>query len=187
MPPAPPSLLSRQNSLLLIIDPQTRLMPAIEEAEAVTARIGLLIDAARLLDVPVLATEHCPTAIGPLLPALRSRLEAEEILEKRHFGAWAEPHVRQAITDSGCRQIILAGAETHVCVAQTALALQGAGYQTFIASDAVGSRRALDRQTALQRLAQAGVVPVTMEMALFEWLENADHPAFRQVLEIVKA
>lgn len=180
-------LLARDASLLLLIDPQTRLMPAIQHGDALAARITRLIDAARLLGVPVLATEHCPQAIGPLLACIRDRLAPEEIIEKRHFSAWSEPAFQQALSRRERRQIVLAGVEAHVCVAQTALALTQANHQVFCITDAIGSRHEQDRQAALGRFAQAGLIPVTMEAVLFEWLESADHPAFKPVLEIIKA
>jgi len=180
-------LLTRDASLLLLIDPQVRLMPAIQDGEALAMRFTRLIDAARLLGVPVLATEHCSQAIGPLLACIRDRLAPEEILEKRHFSAWAEPTFRAVLGRAARRQIVIAGVEAHVCVAQTAMALAQAGHKVFCVTDAVGSRREKDLQAALARFSQAGIVPVTMESVLFEWLESADHPAFKPVLEIIKA
>lgn len=180
-------LLTRDASLLVLIDPQARLMPAIQHGDALATRLAHLIDAARLLGVPVMATEHCPQAIGPLLACIRDRLRPDEIVEKRHFSAWSEPAFRAALGATSRRQIVIAGVEAHVCVAQTALALAEADHQVFCITDAVGSRREQDRQTALTRFAQAGIGPVTMEAVLFEWLESADHPAFKPVLEIIKA
>jgi len=187
MPDQDGPLLSRHASLLLLIDPQVRLMPAIQDGEALAMRFTRLIEAARLLGVPVLATEHCPRAIGPLLACIRDRLAPEDIVEKRHFNAWAEPAFRAALGATARRQIVMAGVEAHVCVAQTALALAQAGHKVFCVVDAVGSRRDQDRQAALARFTQAGIVPVTLEAVLFEWLESADHPAFKPVLEIIKA
>jgi len=180
-------LLTRDASLLLLIDPQVRLMPAIQDGEALARLFTRLIEAARLVGVPVLATEHCPQAIGPLLAGIRDRLTPEEIVEKRHFSAWAEPAFRTALGTAARHQIVIAGVEAHVCVAQTALALARAGHKVFCVHDAVGSRREQDRQTALARFTQAGIIPVSMESVLFEWLESADHPAFKPVLEIIKA
>lgn len=171
---------------MLLIDLQARLMPAIADSIAVIAGADRLLRGADRLGVPVLATEHCPDAIGATVEPLLTRLGSRRRVGKRHFDAMAEPEVRAAVEAASRPAVVVAGAEAHVCVAQSVLGLRSAGYRVFVAEDACGSRHAADREAGLARLRAAGCVPVTVEALLFEWLGNADHPVFRDVLSIIK-
>jgi len=177
---------SAGETLVLLVDPQGRLMPAIEHAAAVTAALDRLLRGADLLGVPVRATEHCAEAIGSAVAVLAGRLGPERIIAKRSFDAMAEPGARAAVAALDRPVIAIAGVEAHVCVAQTALGLRAAGYRVRVVEDACGSRRAIDREAGLARLRAAGCVPVTVEALMFEWCGSADHPAFKAVLSIIK-
>jgi nicotinamidase-related amidase len=174
------------DSLVLLVDAQERLVPAIHDGTAVIAAVGRLLRGAKCLGVSIRATEHCPEAIGPTITALGEHLEAGSRLAKRSFDAIAEPGIREAFDDLGRSSVIVVGVEAHVCVAQTALGLLDTGRRVFIAEDACGSRRPVDREVGLARLRTAGCVPVTVEALLFEWLGDADNPAFKDVLSIIK-
>jgi nicotinamidase-related amidase len=174
------------DSLLLVIDMQTRLLPAISNAQNVHARVDRLIRAARLLDIPVQVTEHCAEAIGPTDSRLRAHLTEAEVLKKRSFDAAADPAVTRRLEALDRRSIAICGVEAHVCVAQTALGLRARGYEVFVLEDACGSRHEGDRRVVLARLVQAGCVPMTVEAMVFEWLGHADHPRFRDLLAIIK-
>jgi len=184
--PAAPDLMRAADSVLLLVDLQQRLAPAIPEAERLVFNAGRLLTGARRLKLPVLATEHCPAAIGPTLEPLRVRLAPEEIYEKTHFCAAAEAGFRERVAALGRGQWILCGTEAHVCLLQTALGLRALEQEVFVVADAVGSRRAEDRAIALTRLRAAGCGLVTTEMVLFEWLGHAGNPAFKDLLEIIK-
>ncbi len=109
------------------------------------------------------------------------------IIGKRHFSAMAEPALPEVLGQLGRTQVLVGGMEAHVCVLQTALGILDAGYECWFVQDAAGSRHAADRLAAATRLAAAGARTVTAEMALFEWLRHADHPAFRSVHGLIKA
>lgn len=179
--------LNRHNSLLLIVDVQSRLAPAVAQHERVTARSAALIRAARLLGVPVVATEHCAERIGPLVPALRGLLSDAEVVGKRHFCCTDEPEVRARLDAAGRRQIVVTGMEAHVCAMQAALGLAECGYTPFFVQDATGSRHPEDHAAAVGRLRAEQVGIVTAEMVLFEWTASADAAAFRDILAIVKS
>jgi nicotinamidase-related amidase len=179
-------LIEADRSLLLIIDPQERLLPAMAEPERLKSEWLALVAAARRLAVPVLCSEHCPDALGPAVPALRAALQEAEFIRKRTFSCLASECASQQLLSPTGRHVILCGVETHVCVMQTALDLLARGQQVFVVASAVASRRANDRTAALERMVRAGAETVTFEMVLFEWLRDADHPAFRDVLTIVK-
>lgn len=174
-------LLTAENSLLLLIDLQSKLAPAIQHNTEVEQHCRWLLEVARELAIPVLATEQYPQGLGVTVPSLLTLLKSEEILEKIHFSAYRESHVQAALADSGRRQIVLCGTETHVCVLQTALDLISAGCQVFVVAEACGSRRDSDKQLALGRLQQAGAVIVSREMVAFEWLQRAGTTQFRQI------
>ena len=174
-------LLTADRSLLLLIDLQSKLAPAIHNNAEVEQHCRWLVEVARELAVPVLATEQYPQGLGVTVPTVLALLKSEEILEKIHFSAYKEPHIQAALADAGRRQIILCGTETHVCVLQTALDLVAAGYQVYLVAEACGSRRDSDKQLALGRLQQAGVVIVSREMVAFEWLQRAGTAQFRQI------
>jgi len=176
-------LIDRANSILLIIDMQARLMPAIEGGEAILDRAMLLAETARRLGVPILATEQNPAGLGGTVAALAGYVEAP--IRKRHFNACAGSGLLDRLPE-GRKAIVAAGAEAHVCVLQTALDLHRLGYSVFVVADAVGSRCAIDKETALSRLAAAGCAIVTAEMVAFEWLAQCDDPQFREILALIK-
>ena len=179
-------LLDRDRSLLMVIDIQERLAPAIEGAEDLIARTRLLLEAAARLGVPVLATEQYPKGLGASDRRLDPLLEGATILAKTSFSALGEPAIRDWIARSCREQIVLTGMETHICVAQTALALRETGRATVVVADAVGSRRAERKALGLQRMAAHGVELVDSEMVLFEWLREAGTPQFKELSRLVR-
>src|SRR3569833_3111666 len=178
-------LARRDASLLLIVDVQERLLPAIAEAEAVVAACATLIDGAGLFGIPVIACEQNPKGLGPTAAALQARFHGVEVFEKLTFSAFADPAVRACIEAVPDRSIVLCGLEAHVCVLQTALDLRATGREVFVAADAVGSRTARNRDLALPRLRQSGVQVVSVEMLLFEWAGAAGTAAFRAMSRLV--
>lgn len=185
---APARRLDRATSLLLVVDIQERLASHVAGHEALIARTQALLEAAAMLAVPRLATEHCAQRIGPLVQAISGRLEKREIFAKTRFGALDHSEIAAAIARAARPQVVIAGMEAHVCVMQTALGLVAAHYDVFIVGDAVGSRadRQEDRALALARLRDAGCTIAGTETVLFEWTGSGDDPALRDVLKIVK-
>lgn len=179
-------LVDREDSLLLIVDVQERLAPAIAGRQAVEARIAALLQGARRLAVPVLASEQYPQGLGPTVPGLAGLLEPKERIAKRAFSCAAEPAFRSALAAAGRGQIVICGMEAHVCVLQSALELADGGYRVFAVADAMGSRDPENRAVALQRMAARGIEAVTSEMVLFEWLRRSDDESFRDLLSLIK-
>jgi len=176
-------LATAKGAVLLLVDLQQRLMPAIDDGETVVARAVRLAEAARLLDVPVRATEQNPAGLGPTVAPLAAYPQA--ILAKTTFSATGDPGF-PALLPAGAREIVVAGCEAHVCVLQTALGLLTLGHRVLVAADAVGSRDPADRAAALDRARQRGAEIVTSEMVLFEWLRDSRHPKFRDVQKLLK-
>jgi nicotinamidase-related amidase len=174
------------HSALVLIDLQERLMPAIAGGERVIERAGLLLQGARTLDVPVLATRQYPKGLGGLVAPFSEVLAAGECHDKLAFSALAEEPVRDALLALGRDQFILVGVEAHVCVLQTALDLLAEGYRVAVVADAVSSRTTESRTLALERLGRQGAAVVNVEMVLFEWLEKAGTEAFRALSPLIR-
>ncbi len=175
--------IDRDTSTLLIVDFQARLMPAIEGGMAAVANARRLLQAAGLLGVPILFTEQNAGGLGPSVLELAT-YAAGNVAHKMSFDACREAGFLARLGERG--SVVVAGCETHVCVMQTVLGLIDAGRQVYLVRDAVGSRRAESKETAIRRMECHGVEIVTTEMVLFEWLGSAAHSRFREVLALVK-
>ena len=176
--------LSATHSVLLVVDMQASLMPVINQASERTAAVARLVQAAKLLDIPVLATEHLADKLGHTVEPLRADLQA--VCHKTHFDGTKEEGF-EAFMPAGRPQVVMVGAEAHVCVMQTALGVLQSGREVWMATDGCGSRHDEDRQCGLDRLARAGAELVSAEMVMFEWLVHAHHPQFRGVLAAIKS
>src|SRR5215469_6419722 len=172
----------REHSALLIVDFQTRLMPAIDDGTAVIANARRLLDAAALLAVPVIVTEQNAGGLGPTVPELRT--DTAQLFHKMTFDACRMPGFLDGLPE--CRSLIVSGCEAHVCVLQTVLGLIDAGRQVYAVRDAMGSRRAESKEAALRRMERAGAEIVTTEMVVFEWLGTAADPRLRQVIDLIR-
>ncbi len=169
-------------SLLLVVDMQSRLLPVIDNADAVLANAIWLVKVAQAIGIPVLATEHCPERVGLTDPGLRDLLPEESIVNKEHFSAVTEGALLQG-PHANREQWVVIGTEAHVCVQQTVLDLLAVGRKIFVVDEAVGSRRSHDKDLALRRMQQNGAEIVSREMVAFEWLERANTTVFRDVLK----
>lgn len=175
-------VIERERSALLLVDFQSRLMPAIEDGAGVIANARRLLDAAQMFDVPAMCTEQNPDGLGPTVPELRQA--AGRTAFKMTFDATGMPGFAAALPNRP--DLVVAGCETHVCVLQTVLGLLRAGKRVFLVRDVVGSRRAESKETAIQRMQRNGAEVVTAEMVLFEWLATAADPRLRKVLGLVR-
>ncbi|MBN9797822.1 isochorismatase [Pseudonocardia sp. UM4_GMWB1] len=172
-------LMNAGNAVLLLVDLQERLVPAMHDGERVVARAARLAEAATLLEVPVLATEQVPEKLGPTVERLAGLPHL--VMPKTRFAADDD-----VLFPPGRGEIVVAGVEAHVCVLQTVLELLADDRRVALVADAVGSRFVEDEQLALQRARAAGAEIVTSEMVLFEWLRDATHPRFREVQKLLK-
>ena len=173
-------LINADHSLLLLIDLQERLAPAIQDIDTVLRHNLWLVAVAQRLAVPVGATVQYPSGLGPMVPELGACIAPDRIVEKIHFSAVADGCLER-LPDFSRRQIVLTGTESHVCVLQTALGLRAPGNEVVVAAEAVGARRATDRDPALPRPRQEGCRIVSREMVAFEWLHKAGTDQFRQI------
>lgn len=174
-------LITDARSCLLIVDMQERLVPVIHGVEEQLQHIQWLLQIARRLHVPVLASEQYPQGLGPTVTPLREQLAPDECLEKIHFACTADDSCATHLRALDRDQWVVVGAESHVCVLQTVLGLRGWGHEVYVVAEGVGSRRPADRQLALARMAQAGATLVSREMVAFEWLHRAGTEHFREI------
>lgn len=177
-------LMSVGETALVVVDVQERLLPVIAGRVRLVWNIGRLIDGARILGVPVVATEQYPQGLGPTVPELAKRLGP--VPSKLTFSCRGCPEVFQGLEAQGIHKLLVCGIEAHVCVQQTVLDLLGAGWRVFVAADAIGSRNAVDYEFALRRMDSAGATLTTTEAVLFEWCETAGTPQFKEISRLVR-
>ena len=200
-------LLDADESQLLLVDYQSRLMPFIHEGELVIANALRLGRLAQLFEVPAWGTEENPASLGENPAPLRAL--CRKTLAKMHFDALEDglvpllraparvqpggnarslpKHLQKAAPQQPERNaIVIAGCEAHVCLLQTALGLLDEEFEVWVVTDACGSRTERNRDAAFDRLAGAGAELVTTEMVAFEWLRTVEHPLFKQALALIK-
>ena len=158
--------MSAGDTVLLVVDIQEKLIPKIQQHARLVANVGRLIDGARILGLPVAATEQYPKGLGPTVKELAARLEPRPT--KNTFSCTGCPEIFAQLRERNMHKILICGIEAHVCVQQTALDLLADGWRVYVAVDAVGSRKAIDYETALRRMDSAGATLTTTEAALFE-------------------
>lgn len=176
-------------AMLLVIDMQEKLMPLIVEHQRVIAAASKMVRGARVLNLPMIATEQYPRGIGVTVAAMREVMAGGSVptMEKPTFSAWPNPEIRDAIIGLDRPQVIIVGVETHVCVQQTALDLASRDYDVYVCADAVGSRGRVDHECALHRMRQNRVIVTTVESALLELCQSSAAPHFKAFLEIIKS
>lgn len=179
-------LIRRDASLLLVVDLQEKLLPAIFEGERVIRNSVRLLQGAQQLGVPSFVAEHCASSIGPIVPEIRNATVSPIFFAKTHFSSAAEPGVLDLLRATGRRQVVLVGIECHVCVLQTAFGLHEAGFEVFLAADATSSRTPENHDAGVARMRAGGIHVATTEMVLFEWLHRAATDEFRALLPLIR-
>jgi nicotinamidase-related amidase len=176
-----------ETSLLVIVDVQERLMPTILQQQQVIFNVRRLLEAATALGVPVVVTEQYPQGLGGTVTELLPFIPADTaVLSKKSFSICDDESIRAEIEKHRRSQVILCGVEAHVCVQQSAFDLLGAGKEAHIVVDAIGSRFAENRDTALRRFESSGMVLTSTESLLFEWCRSAEHPQFKMFSRLAK-
>ncbi|HML36475.1 MAG TPA: hydrolase [Bacillota bacterium] len=188
--------LKKEDAVLVGIDFQERLMPAMKNGDEVEAAAVKLVKGCRILGVPVIMTQQYTKGLGPtvsdLAEALTEPVGEEEAaaefqpIEKTSFSAMGEPAFVEALKKLGRKTVIIAGVEAHVCVQQTVIDLLENGYTVFIANDCISSRSNNDKKYSQRRMGDAGAVGTTSESILFELLRGAKEPGFKQISALVK-
>ena len=169
--------------MLLLVDFQQRLVPAVHDGDTVVARAVRLAEAAQLLGVPVCATEQYPAGLGATVAPLAAY--PQNVVAKTAFAATGDPSF-DTLLPPGTAEVVVAGCEAHVCVLQTVLGLLADDRRVVVVSDAIGSRVPAEKAAGIDRMARHGAEVVTSEMVLFEWLRDSAHPRFREVQKLLR-
>lgn len=177
--------LRRPDVLLIAVDVQERLLPAVRFGPRVLERAARLAQGCSILKIPIIATEQNPARLGSAPEPLKSALEQAPVFAKMQFSALT-PQVLREMEAQARPSVLLCGLESHVCVLQSALDLLERGQRVFVVADAISSRFARDEEAALERMRGAGVIVTTSESALLEMLGTADAGEFKSVLRLIK-
>ena len=176
-----------ERGVVIVVDLQPTFLSAIHESDRVLNRSQFLLKMAKIVGVPVLASEQYPERMGPTDQRIASLLP---------FGA--APHGKMCFSCGGCagvmdglrnlkrKQVVLIGIETHICISLTALDLLRDGYEVFVCPDAVGARSLEMHKLGMERMRDSGVMPAHTESIAYEWMASAQHPRFREALQVVK-
>ena len=180
--------INRDNTALLVIDIQERLIAAMkpEIQESIKKNTSILIETSKIHNMPIVVSEQYKKGLGPTVTELSDKMSDADYLEKIHFDCMKDDGLQKKMTGIDKKNIIIAGMEAHVCVFQTALSLLKSGCNVIIASDAVSSRRKHDWETALKALSGAGAVIYPTETISFMILEKAGTPEFKSLAPMFK-
>jgi nicotinamidase-related amidase len=179
-------MLEISQASLVVVDVQGKLAQLMADKDALFKNVGILIQAARILEIPILWCQQVPAALGPTVPEIAELLTGIEPIDKASFSCAGHEPFNVQLQALGRKQVLLCGIETHICVYQTAMDLFERGFDVTVVSDAVSSRTTDNRQVALARLAAENVKVGSTEMVLFELLKTAQHPHFKPIARLVK-
>jgi len=179
-------MLTVDNSLLLVIDFQDRIMHTIHRYEELAKKTATMIAGCRVLDIPIITTQQYTKGLGETIGELKETLGEFEHIEKITFSCMGEPAFESALRGAGRLNVIVTGIEAHICVQQTVLDMLAGGYNVYVIADCIGSRSENDYHYAVKRMEQAGAVFTTVESALFEMLVRADNPKRKDITNLVK-
>ena len=181
------TILNIEDSIVMIIDVQEKLLNAVFNKASLEKKATTIANTAKILGIPVIVTEQYPKGLGATVESLKEALpENTQYFEKTAFSALENNDVLEALKNSGKKQVVIFGIETHICVSQTTNALIQEGFEVSVIRDACGSRSELEYLAGLERMKDNGVHVLTTEIALFEWLKGAKHPKFKEVQMLIK-
>ena len=179
-------MLNAENSLFFLIDIQDRLVGMLKNREEIAKNNSILAKAAKILGVPVIASEQYPNGLGSTILEVREYLNTENVLEKTSFSALATDTIKAKLESLNRKKVVLTVIETHICVYQTARALLDAGYEVYVVKNACSSRSSKDYRTALELMRDYGAKLTCVETVLFELLGSSKHSNFKEIQALIK-
>jgi nicotinamidase-related amidase len=177
-------LMTRDDTGLVVVDVQERLVPLVLDSPRVIWNCRRLLDGSKALGVPIAATEQYPEKLGSMVEPLLSRLPTRAA--KLTFSGAPRLSCLADWREAGIFRILLCGIESHVCIQQTAFDLMAGGLMVYVAADAVSARHRADHEFALRRLESCGAILTSTEAALFEWCREAGTPRFKEIMALAK-
>lgn len=181
-----PLTATREQTAVLVLDLQGRLMDRLLDRAAVVANTVRLCRVAGQLRIPVLATEQNARSLGPTLPPIREAIADFRPVDKMAFSAFGEEKFVRVLKDTGRPHLAVCGIMSHVCVCQTVLDAVAAGYIVHLVADAVSCWKQLDHDAGLEKMRKAGAVIASTELVIYEWLRTAGTPEFKAALPFLK-
>ena len=178
--------INRELTAGLIIDIQEKLFPYMHQDEALLKRCTILIEGLKVLDIPLIITEQYPKGLGVTVPEISALIAQKPVIEKIAFSCCDEPVVMQTEAMQNRNTIIVCGIEAHVCVLQTVIDLQEAGYKAVVVEDCISSRNPEDKRVAVERMRSEGAVITTSESILFELARVAGSDEFKSISRLIK-
>ena len=179
-------MLDIQNSCLAVVDVQGKLAQLMHDKDVLFKNIKVLIRTAQILNIPILWCQQCPNALGPTVPEIAQLLTGHEPIDKSAFSCCCDEKFNSKLNELARDQIIMCGIETHVCIYQTAIDLLRKGFEVNVIADAVSSRTLENKQIALKKMAAEKTNLYCTEMALFELLQTAEHPHFKEIAKLIR-
>jgi nicotinamidase-related amidase len=179
-------MLNQNDCCLVVVDVQGKLAQLMHDKETFFKNIRILIQSAKILNIPILWCQQVPAALGPTIPEIAELLTDSQPINKSSFSCCGCEEFNSKLEKSGRRQILICGLETHVCVYQTAADLLAKDYEVDVVADAASSRTPANKDIGLQRIAAEGARISSTELVLFEILKTAEHPSFKQIAKLVR-
>jgi nicotinamidase-related amidase len=178
--------INKNDTLALVIDIQERLIPVMNNKESLLNNCSKLLTGLNVHNLPVLVTQQYTKGLGATLPQLSDLLPGFTPIEKTSFSCYDEPDFISALEETDRKTVLICGIESHVCVLQTAVDLNDAGYTPVVVFDCVSSRNESDKMLALERFRHEGILVAGVESVLFELTKGAKEPGFKEISKIVK-
>lgn len=176
-----------EDTMVVVIDFQVKLMPAIEYCDEIINNSSVLLKGINDLRIPILITEQYTKGLGNTHEDIKNAAQGNsQIIEKVSFSGYENKDIKYAIDSLGRKNIIICGAEAHVCVLQTLIDLRASGYNVILVEDCIGSRKQSDKVGAVRRAMYEGAIVTTYEAILFELVKRADNDEFKKILKLVK-
>lgn len=178
--------IKKEHSAALVIDIQDRLFPHMDQKEEFLRKCKILIQGLKVLGVPMLITEQYPKGLGGTIEEISNHMVQDPVLEKIAFSCCDEPSVMKHSVVLNHTTFIICGIEAHVCVLQTVIDLQEAGYMAVVVEDCISSRNPDDKRAAVERMRAEGAVISSCESILFELARVAGTEEFKSISRLVK-
>jgi nicotinamidase-related amidase len=181
------NVLAPEHTAIVVVDLQDAFRAPIFEFDKIVARTAIVLQAAKLLNLPVLVTEQYPQKLGATVPEIKALLpDGTPVVDKTAFSCCGASVFNEQLERLRRTQIVLCGIETHVCMSQTAHDLLARGRQVHVLEDCTSSRAPQNREIGLAKMRRSGALPSSSEMALFELMQDARHEHFRAISKLVK-
>ena len=181
------NVLDKSKTALVVVDVQEAFRSPINDFAQIVSRISMIVRGFQILNLPVILAEQYPKGLGRTAEEILLSLPNDfEVVEKTAFSSCGAAAFMEKLRDTGAEQIVLCGLETHVCINQTAHDLLSENFQVHLLLDCVSSRFTHDKEIGLQKMKQSGVIPSSIEMALFELMKDAKHEQFKRIQELIK-